>query len=157
MTHAESIAIVPLKSSWNEGIIIDDGGKGLCYVCELYSPPGESGIGLAESRRASAWSSFCLFLCTQQENNKIPGWRHACWYLSASISSTKHNSSDNTNRLESGNLSHSFKRSTEFSFLPKCEECVPLWCSTICYWSDRGRFGYLCIMHKEWAVNRKYV
>lgn len=103
MTHVESIATVLFKSTWNEGIIEDEVGAGLHHVGVPRTLPVVSGIGLAERKRASAWSSVFLFLGTQQENAEIPEWRPVCSYLSADSSPTNLSSSHNTNWLKTEN------------------------------------------------------
>lgn len=39
MTHAESVATVLFKSTWNEGIIKNGAGVGLSYLGVPYTPP----------------------------------------------------------------------------------------------------------------------
>lgn len=61
MTHAESVATVLFKSTWNEGIIKNGAGVGLSYLGVPYTPPVVFGISISRGGGALTFrSSFLL-------------------------------------------------------------------------------------------------
>lgn len=61
MIHAESVATVLFKSTWNEGIIKNGAGVGLGYHGVPYTPPVVFGISISRGGGALTFrSSFLL-------------------------------------------------------------------------------------------------
>lgn len=60
MTHAESVATVLFKSTWNEGIIKNGAGVGLGYLGVPYTPPVVFGISISRGGGALTFRSSFL-------------------------------------------------------------------------------------------------